>query len=143
MFPCWQNSFGTTFSTLQTASPGNLDQFMTENKWTSVLYHSASLFLTCMGSLPMCQTKQSLMLSNTFQDLKCNLQCSFEFVRSEINTFSLTGARSWSIVHYVHWIWRSNIYMWNPTIYNIIHWFAGFLGPMTRWSSVWCSLFFS
>ena len=61
----------------------------------------------------MCQKKQSLMLPNTFQDLEClcNYICGFEFVRSEINTFTLTGARSWSIVHYVHWIWRSNIYL--------------------------------
>ena len=27
----------------------------------------------------------------------------------------------------------------NPTIYNIIHWFAGSLGQMTRRPSVWCS----
>ena len=27
----------------------------------------------------------------------------------------------------------------NPTIYNIIRWFAGLLGQMTRWPSVWCS----
>ena len=28
---------------------------------------------------------------------------------------------------------------WNPTIYNIIRWFAGLLGRMTRGPSVWCS----
>ena len=67
------------------------------------------IIVSDLHGIIMCQTKQSLMLSNTFQDLKClcNLLCSFEFVRSEINTFTLTGARSWSIVHYVHWIWRS------------------------------------
>ena len=27
----------------------------------------------------------------------------------------------------------------NPTIYNIIHWFAGTLGRMTGQQSVWCS----
>ena len=28
---------------------------------------------------------------------------------------------------------------WNPTIYNIIRWFAGLLGAMTCGPSVWCS----
>ena len=30
----------------------------------------------------------------------------------------------------------------NPTIYNIIRWFAGSLGQMTRQPSVWCSKYY-
>ena len=99
------------------------------------------IIVSDLPGIVMCQTKQSLMLTNIFQDLKClcNLRCSFEFVRSEINTFTLTGARSWSIVHYVHWIWRSNIYMWNPTIYNTLWWSPSWLGQMACRPSVWCS----
>ena len=80
--------------------------------WLKTNEQALVTIISDLHGIIMCQTKQSLMLSNTFQDLKClcNLLCSFEFVRSEINTFTLTGARSWSIVHYVHWIRRSNIY---------------------------------
>ena len=31
---------------------------------------------------------------------------------------------------------------WNPTIYNMICWFAGSLGQMTWWPSVWCSKYY-
>ena len=30
----------------------------------------------------------------------------------------------------------------NPTIYNIIRWFAGLMGQTTRWPSVWRSKYF-
>ena len=38
-------------------------------------------------------------------------------------------------------VWSSIIYK-NPTIYNIIHWFAGSLGQMTCQPSVWCSKYY-
>ena len=90
-------------------------QFGSVFDWKQMHKHSVPfvIIVSDLHGIIMCQTKKSLMSPNTFWDLKClcNLICSFEFVRSEINTFTLTGARSWSIVHYVHWIWRSNIYM--------------------------------
>ena len=38
--------------------------------------------------------------------------------------------------------WVDTIPCWNPTICNIIHWFAGPMGQMTRRPSIWCSKYF-
>ena len=38
--------------------------------------------------------------------------------------------------------WNPTIFK-NPTIYNIIRWFAGLLGQMTQRPGVWCSNYYS
>ena len=59
--------------------------------------------------------------------MKGKARCkTLAFARKKMKVFAIHCAR----------------FIWNPTIFNIIRWFAGSMGQMTRRPSIWCSKYY-